>query len=581
MRRVTRQSNSGGAVIILVLVMALVIILLTTAFYREALRGQNIAVSASISSEVQARNDLVGRWLMAAIPRYIQTQMQQPGGIGNNDRNGFISTGQGSALLATMPPYSAAQTMTTLGFGTDHIPGDAGQLGAPQAVMVGSANQSAPANYNILVRSLANYTTGDLIPVPQALFALRPPGGTFVARQYEYTANTTFSIGADSFFTGTRAAANPLRNRRITLYEVPMQSAITADAMLQLNSSPGVNLAGGVVATEVNLTGGNVEGNLAATRRVNVNPGATVRGAPVNLPSNYGTEVYAPGGILADRRISTSGDAGRTLFLRINRGLQYYSSVASPTNWDLYTLPFYRCSVRIVVNSSTATATSVTISVHNPSTVDGMTSAIVSRTAQSNQATWNTQGFSNFLSIEQTTANPSDPRRILRIDPVAMATTVSGWPGVAASFGGTLASQRAALNKVYVGLSPNSLPTPDTVGDLGVTLGNANDLSIFTNGFSLVTRHRFYFTGPFNTTGLAASIIAPQLRFGADAAPQPVTIEGRMGFVGASGTVQPHQLRHGSGSTVSTRTLNLSDAMTVSQIPPIVPVDWFLVLEEL
>lgn len=138
--------------------------------------------------------------------------------------------------------------------------------------------------------------------------------------------------------------------------------------------------------------------------------------------------------------------------------------------------------------------------------------------------------------------------------------------------------------------------------DYGVILKECADLSPFSEGFSLVTNLRLYIADDFNIVDVAppldsglptpyyppCSLFAPEKRYGAEIDPFQLTITGQVGNLagdtgGTAGTeVHLLDLKMGSDQDVehSNIDVNLSQIRHPAALPPIVMMNWLVMVEE-
>jgi len=135
-----------------------------------------------------------------------------------------------------------------------------------------------------------------------------------------------------------------------------------------------------------------------------------------------------------------------------------------------------------------------------------------------------------------------------------------------------------------------------------VLLYECDDLTSFKEkGFSLVTNMRLYIGDDFNVvsttpptnSGLpspyypAASLFAPEKRYGTDLDPFEVKITGQLGHLGGDtgvGGSQVHLLDLKNGSETETAkdriNVNLKPITHPAELPPITMMNWLVVVEE-
>ena len=144
-----------------------------------------------------------------------------------------------------------------------------------------------------------------------------------------------------------------------------------------------------------------------------------------------------------------------------------------------------------------------------------------------------------------------------------------------------------------------SIPCTDL--DYGVILQECGNLTSFTKGFSLVTNLRLYIGDDVNTTAATPpsgytppsgttfyppwSCFAPEIRYGVNSDPFGITVSGQIGSLASetdSAPTRPLDSKAVSGAVVAPNrlTMNLRPIRHPAELPPIVMMNWLVVLEE-
>lgn len=159
-----------------------------------------------------------------------------------------------------------------------------------------------------------------------------------------------------------------------------------------------------------------------------------------------------------------------------------------------------------------------------------------------------------------------------------------------------------AVNVDYINSANLTKPLiPCTVNDYGVILQECRDFTTFTKGFSLVTNMRLYIGGDFNIIPATppagytppsgepfyppCSLFAPEKRYGVELDPFGVQHSGQIGSVAsenAADPVRPLETTGVSGASMTANqiTINLSKINHPAEIPPIIMMNWLIVIEE-
>jgi len=359
--------------------------------------------------------------------------------------------------------------------------------------------------------------------------------------------------------------------------------------------------------------------------------------------------------------VSLASESGRAAFIPINRGVDYFdrlthateTSVLSSTTWNNYSVGALQCAMRLditqAVSASNKTPTVLRFSylksgVRTDLTVPlttgvatgspigylyacdenasydfgtavvdlayGKNGTYAYQTGMTGLITFNNARFGDPLvgTIKTGYFRPSYPFE-LKVLPNGR-TCVAVYPKRIAAFLTALGADNTAVNNSLVVnvdytvatgsafLTKPSIPSTDL--DYGVILQECNDLTSFSNGFSLVTNLRLYIGDDFNVVATTppsgytppsglyyppCSLFAPEKRFGSDMDPYGVNFSGQLGSLAsetASAPVRPLDTKAMSGATIATGnvTVNLSPITHPANLPPIFMMNWLVLLEE-
>ncbi len=284
--------------------------------------------------------------------------------------------------------------------------------------------------------------------------------------------------------------------------------------------------------------------------------------------------------------VPVAGNRGKVMVVPVMSGNQFYMAApGTPTHWDLYARPYYRCRIRIIISgtdsaliyrpsatpqiNSAAGAISVKVIVlpdrsSQPDQILGVPDRGGTTYTQTSCAGGDLPAYMTYTSTDMGTALN---RNILVINVGAMVTAL-GNP--------------AQLYSIYVGSNPTSEPvSPARVSDPGVAITGTSDLHLFTAGLSIVTNQTLYLLDSFNqgTTRPATSIYAPDVRYGISGVdPDATTFTGQIGVDPASTSNSiggPLRFVDAAGNSISTSSASNQLALkkitnsTVQQVPPI------------
>ena len=362
--------------------------------------------------------------------------------------------------------------------------------------------------------------------------------------------------------------------------------------------------------------------------------------------------------------VSMASESGRAAFVPINRGAEFFDRFAhasesnsiSPTTWNNYSVGALQCAMRCdvtaVTSSTNPTPTVLRFSYMNgttrvnlniPQTVPTTPAALQAGYSQvaAENATYNfgTQlvdvaygvsgkfyyryGVTGSITFNNATFGdplvgsgkagyyrPASPFEIklLKGTKRSIAVYPKRLPGFVAALGGSGPSinHSLAVNVDYTNSGLNNPATykpkiPCTESDYGVLLGECDNLTAFTKGFSVVTNMRLYIGDDFNVVSTApptgsglpspfyppASLFAPEKRYGGEFDPYKVELDGQMGHLGgdtgsSSQPVRLLDLKMGSETAAAADkvTVNLKPITHPDELPPITMMNWLVTIEE-
>jgi hypothetical protein len=307
------------------------------------------------------------------------------------------------------------------------------------------------------------------------------------------------------------------------------------------------------------------------------------------------------------------GDAGKALLVPVMTGNDFFMAApGTPTHWDLYARPYYKCRIRIVVSPLVTLDPTL---IYSPTRVPQIlgTAGNISVKVNSFPDTANTPdavlGIADSAPGWQTPLTYSQPSTTAGWSPTqTFMTYTSTGTGIAAQDCnilqidiGKLLTQLACpasqVYSIYIGYNPTVPPDVGTSSKppaLGIAITGCGDLSAFTNGLSIVSKHRLYLIGDFNYVPPPStyvpisktSIYAPDVRYGISGVAPQLAITGRVsvGLVtpGTTAVVNPLSFSNGANAPISpaNNTFILSEATTPSMIPPITRLNLLFTIEK-
>ncbi len=515
-----RKGDEGSVILLTTVVLIVFFAIFSAIIYRDATYNQESARLAAMQTDAAARESDIASRVLTDIPSAIYSSLRS-----NQSGNIDISAIVQSAIAQegdTSTRYSLVGLSATNKVASDWITGaslsGSGVFVGTTSILNGSyATWGSGPTGDAGSADMWNYPSGSLGLLASAA------GETLIARRYQWTTTVNISDSRDVIAKakGQNITRTFAQTRRYSVYEVPFQLSVMADRGVNIGtesdgsaSGSSLTVQSSVYARNATLSGSaNIGGNVAVPGSANVS-GGTVRGQSSSVPNPWGTDIYAPGGVMYNRQVSISSQSKNMIFVTLVPDKRYYSAEASPTNWEFYTRPYYRCEIRIEILS----VNSFRVSIYNVNT-----QALLYNQTFTLGQNWDTQSF-----MTTTTTNVvSDNRTMFVLDPRELYAWESslGLPGVTG-------------NTVYIGYDVNATPTPEVSGDIAVTLTNTRKMSdLFGSGFALVTKQRFYYTDSFNELNPIGGcvVIAPEIRYnvGTDA---QVDYAGQLGVVSGETT---------------------------------------------
>lgn len=457
--------------------------------------------------------------------------------------------------------------------------------------------------------SVSNYPQFNAIPYPNISFGYTTPGQPFIAKHNWWAFEAKFASPQQNL-TGINSTT---RRYCLSLYEVPSQLAISAAGFAQLGRNAdgtdwsNINITGSVYADQIDVQSGDYE-RIAARRQIGITgggvsgansyhnmPGGREQFAVDNNQSYDSTAAFLP--------IASAGDSGRVAFVPINVGSQFYdfiefsdplnaeSNVRGDYRWSEYSRGAMQCDIWVRV-----------IEVDGSDDGNGG----LDQTPTAIEVSYKESNGSRNSQVFNSDAWP-DPNFPFNVGSISSGETsclflyVERLPAfITGTLGANLADNRSiAINPDYNASLSIATPTsPPTDGHFTVVLREAEDLSGFSSGFSLVTSQRLYIDTNFNQVSTAApsgyptaflpfyppaSIYAPEVRYGADQGSSSVRIDGQIGSLGlnnGSGPSNPVELRQADGSETSQLLeANLAPLRHPADLPPVSMMNWLIVAE--
>jgi hypothetical protein len=582
---------------------------LTVLFPNQTITAANIADNTSASAA------------STTLPRPVGLSNAIPGLVPSAGTSGLSS----STTYTTTPPVppllqypgGTVQEAADRALGLDPVT-------TPQNLffkaIYSSANTATPT-------SLSTSSRWGQLTFPNIRFGLQQPGNQyFIARRAWWMIPVVLSSSGgytgDSKYGLEQGFTSHTANYILSVYDFPSQLPIRVSGGVNAvigqeatgetwgntgTGSAGVTINGSIYGDSVQLSGSTFTGNVSARTGVSVQQATTVGSETFsdNTYADLGTrETKDTARGIGAPPVSASGDGGKVLLASLANSDNFLMNVATPGPWDLYSRPYYRCPVRIVITSPATGQITITIyaqtalTVGNPDAIMGsseLTAGVLS-------AGWTAQPFppttypattatgidskGALVLTTTTTGNTSNDMNLLQIDLSKLPSLVG--------------LSQAQMFAVYVGYQPSQPLGCDSIDtSLAIGLTGCSNLSGFTNGLSIVTKQRLYFLGDFNQTPLASpldsdpadkypatSVYAKEVRYGAGSTVPTLNFQGRMDLdkYSSSSATQINSLAATSGSNTqiafTQRQFNLFQIKNPKMVPPITRMNLLFMIEK-
>jgi hypothetical protein len=392
------------------------------------------------------------------------------------------------------------------------------------------------------------------------------------------------------------------------VYEIPSQLPISGNANLQIGADTSgtawgsnISVTGSISGNQIQLFGGNYSGVSSRQQVQVVNP-ATVGGVAYSADSTgsafdqLGTReqmalTQTPG---AAAPVSVTGNDGKVLLVPVMPGNDFYMAApGTPTHWDLYARPYYRCRIRVIISGTNSTiiynpnqtpttntaAGAITVQIivlpdpsSSPDQILGFPDSAATTNITYTQTSIASGGLPAYMNY---TSTATGDRNILVID-VGNMVNALGSP--------------AGLYSIYIGSNPTTEPdAPSTASDPGVAITDTRDLSAFTSGLSIVTNQTLYLLDEFNqVTPVPTSLYAPQVRYGISATNLQVNLTGQVAVVATPAPtpgptpVNPLSFTNVTGGSIgsSNTSATLTEVTDPTKIPPITALNLLFTIEK-
>ncbi len=466
-----------------------------------------------------------------------------------------------------------------------------------------------------------------MVEYPNVRFGYAEAGSEIVARHNWWAISVDFSEG-DRESTGI---ADGKKKYLLSLYEIPSQLPITADALMEFGNwdRQKVTIDGRVYASSATQVGNQMGtqdiAGIATRDGVDFSNMSVIEGIDDSMVSRddfeaqhanlYEDEIFFP--------ISQVGDGTKVAFLPINPGRDFYTDYYvdgayddlnshSDSAWDQYARGSKKCQIRVVIVDTSPMTSEYPAQVNTIKVLargaDGsdvvryyyrleFPEVLDTSHPGAQHITWETSSQTFPFSVDEieNIDGNGGAQSSLNIDFAKLANYITNDLSLSLDDNHTLVvtHQAAARDGYYVNSERFSFPPDDD--DIALVINGATDMTVWGNqGFSLVSNMRTYFDNDFNVVDRSSgagrgspppvSIFTPEQRF-STLYIMDVDITGRIHVVHTETgeSVDPLEIRGRDGTVndSSTSSFNLGQIKRVEDLPPIFFMNWLVVVREL
>lgn len=485
-----------------------------------------------------------------------------------------------------------------------------------QYPIISSNKQYSSTSSKGLGLSANTYPLFNLIQYPDIKLGYKRPGENFVAKRNWWVFSLTFGAHNQAI-TGIPPVK---KDYVLSIYEVPSQLPLSASSLMKVGQFEDgtnwehVSLDGGIFANnlETNGTVNLTKGAISARKSLSVSADTTVGGRTVASGFDAlgarearaaDTSTGATQGESDFYDASVGGNVGKVAFIPINPGNDTLIDTSdgnaderiSPTGWNFYSrvAPQAKMTLEIRKMSSKFSQIPTQIRLRYRRSDDTERTATYTR-----GSSWPTETESGGDDFPFQTDVLQNSRNVLVIKMEKLPAFVNGL---------TQSGGINANNSLYIfprtGNSTVIIPSiPSQNSDMAVSLRESEDLTAFTNGFSLISRYRTYIADSLNivpatvpaNAGLPSgepyfppfSLFAPEKRFGESLSIQnPVVMTGQLSSLKTSAgeTFNPLELKNLNDERVSNNKINahLVSLRSPAELPPVYMMNWLITIEEI
>lgn len=570
----------GFVSILTVLSLGIALLIMMLIMYQDTLKSQDAQKNNLLRNDYQQREDAFLRALTNIVPNKAMEGMMAGASSNTSDLNwtqifkdalaqsnaqtAVDSTTKSTLGLSSMRAINTADTQQDL----TTIINTAFKASASDAI-ISATNVSSSAPYPVITHANPGVTNTDyaITTAPTLNFTYQT-GDTFIAKHNWWEFDVSFAAQDETSTNLTRVK----KKYRISLYEIPAQLAINSAAFTNIGkhsdnsdwNSSKIKISGGTFAEGAKTSGTFSTGAIASRKGIELSDASN----PMAVDNSARNDNLYEGG--ATTLYSSSSDAGLVAFTPINLGSNFYirnlaidkepsenfiettATTTNSTSWDFYSRGANQCVMTVTRKNPAGGLEANYHLYYKKAGVDDLTSF--------------------ELIVGTSTTGISLEGDAIDVDMTQLIAF--------------LGTDISANNSLFVDLD-------DDVDVKYTRLANADDLSSFTTGFSLVTNETLIIDGDVNTTDIPLSMFAQKTRYGSryykDLA---IDFEGQLGstakntkdtavdIVDLKITGNDTELGGDDSADYTNVTATLKGITDIDKLPPINMMNWMVVIQE-
>ena len=565
-----------------------------------------IAMMEDSANDTSYRNKTRWRWVFedafnqAVSEEALSSTTANILGVPDNATSGNTGDGDQGHVRNVVTPIGSRRTgdfLITAGInGIENLIG----AGYPES-LTSSHALTYDEDDNIYVTNEKTYGGGErfkVIPYPDIHFGYTGQDQTFVAKRNWWA--FTLALGynsADQTSINYRS-----KNYVLSIYEVPSQLALGSNAKTYFGQFKdgtdwaNINIQGSIFAAKGVTEGTSVFDRISTREGLALGSGSTVGGVSRDdFSGNLQSREEYEAANASFYPLSSSSDSGLVAFIPIDMGNDAFDDLTnttdnnrvSPTGWNEYSRPAMQTVMKLRVEDVVSSSDQTPIQISFTYKVAGLDTTVQFTKGVNWPSSISTEGLTFPFHVDSTDAG----RKGLAVHVGRMVDYLTSVGADGLDVNSSLMVGANYLDNVNI-QKPN---IPSLASDTVLFLRDTYDLTMFPDGFSMVTPYRLYIVNDVNLTPSGTdldgnnvyppvSIFAPEKRFGIKNNAVEILFDGQLNYVGknSSSTIRPLDLVSGENEEIVPENIraNLFSISDPSELAPITQMNWLVTIEE-